>query len=601
MNAFNYAKYSFDDILTQLNGWMQRTASWDVFKSGTGQMLVELYAYIGSLIGYYTERRAQECYLLTARNRSSLLNLAALVGYQAKLRISASADASDAAVRVSIPAALGENVLIPRGTRLQTTDGINFYVTEDTLLVAGDISVYVSVVQGTRSVPPAFSASGLANYQITVTDSNLEASPPVVTVYANSEDETGVEWTWVSSFKDQGPASTVFKTRVNSDDSLSIIFGDGVRGAIPSAYPSRVVIEYTISDGVLGNVTTTGILTKLVDTLYTVGLAPQPVTATVTNVTDVVGGEEKETDEEIRDAAPAAFGTGDRAVTAADCRVIAGSVGSVVDSAFQGEYDRYPDTYNHTKMNMVYFSLVTAGDGNVPVAPEVSDTVVSQVKDKLREKGMMTVVYNYEQAEILRTVVQVRLRATSTTNLSGLYTKAVAAIGSEFVLGTTSMLGTPKYRSVIIRDLQDLSGVTWVHVDILTLLPLTDAASSPTTSTNFSLTGGPTTIVAGMVRVYLWSTISQSTVLAASDAAEPGTLAWVTEFNSFKGTITAGNGTSTQGSVAITGTIPTGPVDGLNNYILVQQNNVTAGFQGDLILKSSQIATLSEVDGIQFS
>jgi hypothetical protein len=46
-----------------------------------GMMMLELFAYMGDIVSYYTDRAQFENYLPTATQRDSILNLAFMLGY----------------------------------------------------------------------------------------------------------------------------------------------------------------------------------------------------------------------------------------------------------------------------------------------------------------------------------------------------------------------------------------------------------------------------------------------------------------------------------------------------------------------------------------
>lgn len=58
--------------------------------SDFGLAIIEAFAYMGDLVNYYIDRIANEAYILTATQRESLLNLAALFGYKAANYVSSS-------------------------------------------------------------------------------------------------------------------------------------------------------------------------------------------------------------------------------------------------------------------------------------------------------------------------------------------------------------------------------------------------------------------------------------------------------------------------------------------------------------------------------
>jgi hypothetical protein len=545
--SLNYAKYDFSDLLAQLRGLMEKTGSYDS---------------VGTLVGYYTERRAEESYLLTARNRSSLLNLAALVGYQAQLRTSASATAAGGTVTVYISKSESTAVAVNRGTVLKTADGVKFYVTETTSITPGDTSVNVSVIQGTLATRNQIYSTSAAGFTITLSDANIEATPPRVIVGAT-------DWTWVSSFKGYGPTDTVYKTQVNSDDTVSIVFGDNVRGAIPTGYPTAITVEYTISDGASGNVTTVGALSTVETTLYAGGSS---VTAWCDNTAEIVGGADIESNDDIRDLAPAVFSTGDRAVTAADCRAIANTADGVVDSYFWGEYDVSPGSPDYDLMNRVYFCVVDA-NGDSPASQ--TDPLVVAVEDLLRSKGMMSVWYVYEQASSIDILVQVKVRATATTNLTTLESNISTYIQNQFLVGSTTLLGTDKYHSVLEAGVQGMSGVIYSHVDMYVKQTVVNKSGN-----TWGVTSPFGNLLAGSVQVFV------NGVLAATDDGD-GTLTFnISGYSA--GAYNVGTGAVTFTHVGT----PPAPC-----YILHQQDNTADGQNRDLVLGPKQLATL---DSVQF-
>ena len=85
-----YTNYSFTSLVLQLqNNLIANQSAWrDMYRSGTGQMLIELFAAVGTLVNYYIERRAEETYLPTAQNYSSVVNLVSLIDYQPSRNVS---------------------------------------------------------------------------------------------------------------------------------------------------------------------------------------------------------------------------------------------------------------------------------------------------------------------------------------------------------------------------------------------------------------------------------------------------------------------------------------------------------------------------------
>jgi len=86
----NFADYNFDKLVSQLQAIVSQEDGWKdtAYAGGTGSFLIELFAYVGEMLLYYLERRAQESYIDTAQLRSSIVRLVSLISYRPKRKVS---------------------------------------------------------------------------------------------------------------------------------------------------------------------------------------------------------------------------------------------------------------------------------------------------------------------------------------------------------------------------------------------------------------------------------------------------------------------------------------------------------------------------------
>ena len=135
-----------------------------------------------------------------------------------------------------------------------------------------------------------------------------------------------VKWTEVQHLTDYGPNDQVYSTSLDENDVVTIKFGDGVSGAIPTLY-SEIRAKYTVGGGNEGNVDADSI-----DTLvYVPGLSEVQVTAlqadiTVNNAEAAFAGADPESTEQVRTAAPLTLRANNRAVSLNDFSTLALSV-----------------------------------------------------------------------------------------------------------------------------------------------------------------------------------------------------------------------------------------------------------------------------------
>jgi Baseplate J-like protein len=125
-------------------------------------------------------------------------------------------------------------------------------------------------------------------------------------------DDASGQWTVTADLLQRavGPTSPVFVPEIETDGTAYLLFGDGTNGLQP-APGTTFSATYRVGNGTAGNVAAGAI------TLIDLGGAPSWL-AGVTNPLPAWGGVDPETIDHIRQSAPVAFQTQERAVTAAD-------------------------------------------------------------------------------------------------------------------------------------------------------------------------------------------------------------------------------------------------------------------------------------------
>lgn len=464
-NPINYASYNFEDAVLQLQNWLKAKNTWkDAYRSGTGQMMAEFYGALANLIMYYQERAAQELYLPTARNKSSVINLVALLGYKPKRPISAytadptSGEPVNATVALSIATALGSSnsLSVPKFTKLTTTSGIQFLTRTAIQFTGSATSQSVDVIQG-QLQEPTYTSDGSANQEYQVQFTNVENTSINVIV-------AGVLWDEVDSFLLGTPSSKWYKVIPNLDDTLTVQFGDKVSGQAPSSNDS-IVIQFILSDGSAGNVYAAGVITTVSPSSFTDALGNK-VEVTVTNTDAVLGGADAEDIEEIRYEAPRVFQTGDRAVTKEDFKSILlnASAVDIASSNAWGENEETPPNYD--MFNRVKICVILTG-WNL-----LSDSMKTTLGDYLYTKSLITVKYTFVDPDIVEVIPTLDLKIIKGYNLTAVHDDVDDAITARFVLGTTTVLGTPQRIGDIVASVEGVAGVSYSHVELMIYRPL---------------------------------------------------------------------------------------------------------------------------------
>jgi hypothetical protein len=327
-NLLSYVSYDFDLLVLQLQARLKANDAWrDVYRSASGEMLIEFLAYVLNLCMFYAERRAEESYLTTAQNRSSVVNLVSLLNYHPKRKSSAVGD-----LEFSIAAPLTTIVYIPKYTECQTSDGVKYLTNESGAIQKGQLDVTVSGIQG-ELVQTEITSAGAVSQEYLISDTYVENS-------ADTENPTlrvlvdGTEWSLVSSFLDSDSTSEHYRIIDEMDGNVSVLFGDDVNGESPTS-GAVILIQYIKSAGLSGNVTYADRIQTVNSVIYDSGSTV--VTVSVTNPSSFLGGDDEEGIEEIRVEAPQVFRTGDRAVTKADFISILMNYSGVADANAWGE------------------------------------------------------------------------------------------------------------------------------------------------------------------------------------------------------------------------------------------------------------------------
>lgn len=442
-NELNYVNYDFDSLVQQLIDRVKLRDAWkDTYRSSTGQMLIELYAYVANLVLYYIERRASEQYISTAKLRSSIINLVKLLNYTPKRKVSAKGK-----LRFSIDSPIEKRIFIPKYTECQTAAGIKYLTLQDVVLLPGQTFVDVNAIQGSL-VQTSYVSDGSLNLEIKINDTNVENDNVFIYV-------AGELWEKVESFVFSINTSKHYRIIPELDDTLTIRFGDNVFGMAPIV-GSEILIQYIRSDGLIGNVYELGKINTINSAIFDED--NNRVNLSVSNIDLFLGGDDEEDTEEIRFEAPRVFKTGDRAVTREDFIALLENYPGVANANVWGEMEENPPNYN--MFNRVKL-VVLLQDWQLP-----SISFKQELTSYLYKKSMLTVKYEFVNPEIVNVVPVLRIKAKKDSTLSVVKMKTEETLKNEFVLGKTTKLGINKRFSDIVLAIEEVDGVAYHYLNL---------------------------------------------------------------------------------------------------------------------------------------
>jgi hypothetical protein len=295
-----------DNMIALIPSFLPEWTSTDA--SDFGITLIELFAYMGDLMNYYIDRSANEGFIGTATQRSSVLSIAQLLGYSPS-------PATPALVTLTFTNSTNSDVTIPALTQVATTTTVNgistqiIFETNGPVLVPANSSGTIDATQGqTIAYEHIGDSNGTANQVFALAQNPLisNTSSIIVGTLVGGV-PTGVSYTEVPYIIDAGSNDPSYSVNTDSNNISYITFGDGVSGRIPPI--NGVYATYRIGGGAYGNV------------------GPSTLTYQISNVTPGImvnnlfaasGGADEETTDSIRVNAPVAYTALNRAVSLTD-------------------------------------------------------------------------------------------------------------------------------------------------------------------------------------------------------------------------------------------------------------------------------------------
>jgi hypothetical protein len=354
--SVNYTNRDFyslrDELIARVQARVQENGkNWTATEpSDFGVAMVEAFSYVGDIANYYIDRVANEGYLQTATQRQNLLNIAELFGYTPT-------GYRQSSVLVTFSnSGTGTGVTIPAGTEL-TVDVIN-NTTVNQLTFTLQSDVVVAAAAGALT-PSTASGVALHGFSVDMLDSNAASSldntdiagellgysdglanqtfalhynlvaDNSVQVYVNDGNFYSL-WTHVTHIADYGPQDNVYTLSFDANDYVTVTFGDGVSGAIP-VLGAPIKSVYTVGGGAVGNIEG-GKQFHISKVPADSGVAIETlslVIASSSSGSPATGGEDPESNDSIRENAPAALRTLNRAVTLQDYQDLALTVQNV--------------------------------------------------------------------------------------------------------------------------------------------------------------------------------------------------------------------------------------------------------------------------------
>ena len=243
--SIDYTSKDFDSLRARLIELVRSVfPDWTDFEVASfGNLLIEMYAFVGDVVTFYQDNLARESRLVTATQRKNVMALARMLGYRLH-----GAQAATVELLVSLSRPPAASTTIPAGTIVRTqevTEPIRFQLLEDAVIAAGaDPPEATVIAEHSKPHTQRHDARGLADLEVVLDYTPYLDGSAVVSTPSGGYSE-------VESFLGSGPNDRHFVVLVDQSDRATLRFGNGVNGRPPAG---TVTARYKTGGGAEGNV-----------------------------------------------------------------------------------------------------------------------------------------------------------------------------------------------------------------------------------------------------------------------------------------------------------------------------------------------------------
>jgi hypothetical protein len=231
----------------------------DFSEASPGTMFIEMSSYVGDVLSFYTDTQIQENFVLTAKEKENLLNMAYSLGYRPKSSY-ASVTTVDFYQRVPIlngAPNLDYALIIPENTQLQSNSTQNNFLTLRKVDFTDTGSVEISLFDGNnylfkKSVPAISATIKTTSFTFgaPIKFNSVEINDPSFLQILQATGSDGSQWyevpylaqsNVINKTTNTGPSSNQvpyllsyletpnrFVSRIRTDDVIELQFGSGM-------------------------------------------------------------------------------------------------------------------------------------------------------------------------------------------------------------------------------------------------------------------------------------------------------------------------------------------------------------------------------------
>ena len=342
------ANLDFAEIKTTLKEYLRAQSDFTDydFEGSTLSILLDTLAYNTYYTAFNTNLVVNELFIDSATLRDNVVAIAKQLGYRPKSATSPTAYISFT-VTYNNPTTDTE-LLLKKGTGFTATYEnrlFNYVVLEDVKAqVANGVAIFsdVAINEGTQ-LTNTFTVNSASKSQRFVLDNqNIDTNTISVRVYPTGG-SFNEPYLVADNILGVDATSKVFFLDEIEDERYEILMGDGVLGK-KLENNARIEVSYLVTSGPESNGVRSFTFSGVLENPN--GVSPSSFTIAVNSIVAAAGGEEIESTKKIKNTAPKAYGTQDRAVTAQDYEAIVRKVyPATSDIIIFGGEDQDPPQY----------------------------------------------------------------------------------------------------------------------------------------------------------------------------------------------------------------------------------------------------------------
>ena len=448
------SQLDFDGIKDNLKTFLsQQDEFTDYDFEGSGMnILLDVLAYNTHYLGYNANMLANEMYLDSADQRSSVVSLAKQVGYTPK-----SATSSQAIIDVVLNNASGTSVTMSRGTKFTTTvDGTSYsFVANADVSISPLDGVYkfsnLTVYEGTYLNYKYTANTTDTDQRFIIPNDNVDTSTLTVKIQNSASDSITNSYSLATGITGLESTSKVYFLQEVENGRYEVYFGDGVLGQAV-ADGNIVILDYITCNRDEPNGASSFTLSGTVGGFSDV---------TITTIDNAANGSGPETIKSIKYNAPRDYTAQDRAVTAEDYKVLVKSLYANAQSVqvYGGEDAATPD------YGKVYISIKARSGSNLT---EVTKASLVQSLKSFAVASVTPVIIDPETTFITITTTFKYDSSLTTKDVSTLQADVLDAVSFYNTDTLENFIGMFRYSKVLETidgaDTSILSNITKVKM-----------------------------------------------------------------------------------------------------------------------------------------